>query len=219
MPWMGRGVQESHSHLNKMALLVIPQILSNVGYPTTSWLGAQSGRNRFGFHHHLISTPCNYFLWGYWERKVTRSCHPNIDSLEASIMENMTSFDKDMVKKACSWFSTRLIAVVEAEGSPIVLYRNSTKNRYWSDYFKHCWRHSCCWSIVIEVVAGDAGNTGINSRRCCDGLMVHGIFISDGRSWCHVFQTWETVNSCGFIAVMQQFFTCLRAADTEENRY
>ncbi len=72
---------------------------------------------------------------------------------------------------------------------------------------------------VIEAVAGDAGDAGINGLRCSDGLMVLGIFISDGRSWCHVFQQRDTVNSHQFIAAMRPFFTWLRAAGIEENRY
>ncbi len=72
---------------------------------------------------------------------------------------------------------------------------------------------------VIEAVAGNAGDIGINVRRHSDGLMMLGVFISDGRSWCHVFRQCETVNSCQFIAAIRPLITWMRAAGIEENRY
>ncbi len=41
---------------------------------------------------------------------------------------------------------------------------------------------------VIEAVAGDAGDAGINARRRSEGLMILGVFVSNGRSWCHIYQ-------------------------------
>ncbi len=72
-------------------------------------------------------------------------------------------------------------------------YLNSTKDR------------------VIEAHPGDAGDAGINQRRRSQGLMVLGVFISDGRSWCHIFSERESVTGATFTAAMQQFFEWLRA--------
>ncbi len=41
---------------------------------------------------------------------------------------------------------------------------------------------------VIEAVAGDAGDAGINAHCCSEGLLILGVFVSDGISWCHVYQ-------------------------------
>ncbi len=41
--------------------------------------------------------------------------------------------------------------------------------------------------------------------------MVLGVFISDGRSWCHVFSQCGSVNGTTFTAALQQFFEWLRA--------
>ncbi len=98
-------------------------------------------------------------------------------------------------------------------------YLDSSKDRYSCDYIKHGWWHNSCSPSVIEAVTGEAGDAGINGYRCSDGLMVLGVFISDGRSWCHVFQPRETVNACRFIAAMHPFFAWLRAAGIEDNRY
>ncbi len=98
-------------------------------------------------------------------------------------------------------------------------YLNSTKDRYCCDFCKHHLQHSCCcsssvssrqWQVMLEMLASMAGS---------DGLMVLGVFISDGRSWCHIFSQRETVKAHQFIAAMRPFFTWLRAAGIEENRY
>ncbi len=67
-------------------------------------------------------------------------------------------------------------------------YFNSTKDR------------------VMEARAGDAGNAGINKCRWTQGLMVLGVFLSDGRSWLHIFQQGQTVTARTFIAAMCRFF-------------
>ncbi len=72
---------------------------------------------------------------------------------------------------------------------------------------------------VIETVAGDARDAGINGHQCSNSLMVLGVFTSDGRSWCHVFLSGKMVNAHRFITAMQPLFTWLRAAGIEDNRY
>ncbi len=68
------------------------------------------------------------------------------------------------------------------------LYLNSTKDR------------------VIEAVTGDAVDAGINALRRSEGLMILGVFVSDGRSWCHIYQRCETVSGSTFTTAMQEFF-------------
>ncbi len=69
---------------------------------------------------------------------------------------------------------------------------------------------------VIEAVAGDAGDAGINARQHSEGLMILGVFISDGRSWCHIYQQQETVSARTFTAAMRQFF-CWLGGDIPQN--
>ncbi len=67
---------------------------------------------------------------------------------------------------------------------------------------------------VIEAVVGDAG-TAINAWHRCKGLMILGVFVSDGRSWCHVYQQQETVAAQTFVTAMQ--FFCWLGGDISKN--
>ncbi len=78
------------------------------------------------------------------------------------------------------------------------LYLNSTKDH------------------VIEAVAGDASDASINARWHSEGLMILGVFISDGRLWCHIYQRRETVSVRTFTAAMQQLF-CWLVGDIAQN--
>ncbi len=64
-------------------------------------------------------------------------------------------------------------------------YLNSTKDR------------------VMEANPGDTGDAGINQCHRSEGLMMLGVFISDGRSWCHIFSQHESVTGATFTAAMQ----------------
>ncbi len=78
------------------------------------------------------------------------------------------------------------------------LYLNSTKDH------------------IIEAVTGDARDAGINAHCRNEGLMILGVFVSDGRSWCHVYQRHETVSGRTFTTAMRQFF-CWLGGDITEN--
>ena len=70
-------------------------------------------------------------------------------------------------------------------------YRNSRKDR------------------IIEQAAGDAGILGVNHRSRTQGLMILGIWISDGSKWMHIFRKNEPVNTETFCAAMDSFFDWL----------
>ncbi len=57
--------------------------------------------------------------------------------------------------------------------------------------------------------SGDRGDAGINKCHCSEGLSILGAFLSDGQSWCHIFQRQQTVSSASFVAVMDLFFQWL----------
>ncbi len=57
--------------------------------------------------------------------------------------------------------------------------------------------------------SGDRDDAGINKHRRSEGLSILSVFLSDGRSWCHVFQHRQTVSLASFVAVMELFFQWL----------
>lgn len=63
--------------------------------------------------------PMDYFFWSVLEARTNRRPHTTKASLIASIKEQAASFERDMVKKACSRFRSRVEQVIEAEGSYI----------------------------------------------------------------------------------------------------
>ncbi len=67
-------------------------------------------------------------------------------------------------------------------------------------------------SSVLNVPSpstSDRGDAGINKHYHSEGLSILGIFLSDGQSWCHVFQHRQTVSSATFVAAMELFFQWL----------
>ncbi|KAF2368431.1 Ankyrin repeat-containing domain [Trinorchestia longiramus] len=65
----------------------------------------------------LDLNPMYYFSWLILENRTNRRPHSTKASLIASIKEHWTSMDREIVKKACGSFRTRIERVIEAEGS------------------------------------------------------------------------------------------------------
>ena len=65
----------------------------------------------------LDLNPMDYFFWGILENQTNRCPHTAKASLIASIKEQCVSIDREMVKKACRSFGTRIECVIEAEGN------------------------------------------------------------------------------------------------------
>lgn len=63
------------------------------------------------------ANPMDYFVWGYLEAHTNGHAHTTKDSLIAAIKEQFANMDKDMVKRACSRFRSRLEAIVAANGN------------------------------------------------------------------------------------------------------
>ena len=61
--------------------------------------------------------PMDYFFWGVLKNQTNRCPHTTKVSLIASIKEQCISIDKEMVKKACGSFRTRIECVIKAEGN------------------------------------------------------------------------------------------------------
>ncbi|KAF2355203.1 hypothetical protein FHG87_014037 [Trinorchestia longiramus] len=59
----------------------------------------------------------DYFFWDVLENRTNRRPHTTKASLIASIKEHCTFMDREIVKKACGSFRTRIERVIEAEGS------------------------------------------------------------------------------------------------------
>ena len=65
----------------------------------------------------LDLNPMDYFFWGVLENQTNRRPHTTMASLIASIKEQCISIDREMVKKACRSFRTRIEHAIEAEGN------------------------------------------------------------------------------------------------------
>ncbi|KAF2359491.1 hypothetical protein FHG87_009754 [Trinorchestia longiramus] len=61
--------------------------------------------------------PMDYFSWCLLENQTNRYPYTTKASIIASIKEHCTSVDREIVKKACGSFRTRIERVIEAEGS------------------------------------------------------------------------------------------------------
>ena len=61
-------------------------------------------------------SPLDYFVWGVAEKDVNRSAHQSKESLITAIKEVFADLPREMVKKACSRFRSRLERVVAANG-------------------------------------------------------------------------------------------------------
>ncbi len=61
-----------------------------------------------------------------------------------------------------------------------------------------------------------AGDAGINALCRSEGLMIPGVFVSNGQSWCCVYQRWETVSARTFVATVREVF-CWLGGDIGEN--
>ena len=61
--------------------------------------------------------PMDYFFWGVLENQINQCPHTTKASLIASVKEQCISIDREMVKKACESFRTRIECVIKAEGN------------------------------------------------------------------------------------------------------
>ena len=61
--------------------------------------------------------PMDYFFWGILENQTNQRPHTTKASLITSIKEQCISIDREMMKKACGSFRTRIERVIEAEGN------------------------------------------------------------------------------------------------------
>ena len=61
--------------------------------------------------------PMDYFFWGVLKNQTNRCPHTTKVSLITSIKEQCISIDREMVKKACGNFRTRIERVIKAEGN------------------------------------------------------------------------------------------------------
>ena len=61
--------------------------------------------------------PMDYFFWGILKNQTNRCPHTTKASLIASIKEQYIYIDREMVKKACRSFRTRMERSIEAEGN------------------------------------------------------------------------------------------------------
>lgn len=59
----------------------------------------------------------DYYFWGVMEGVVNASAHSNMESLKRTIVQAFDGADRDMLKRACSKFRTRLECCIEANGN------------------------------------------------------------------------------------------------------
>ena len=65
----------------------------------------------------LDLNPMDYFFWGILKNQTNRHPHTTKASFIASIKEQCISIDREMVKKACGSFRTKIEHIIEAEGN------------------------------------------------------------------------------------------------------
>ena len=65
----------------------------------------------------LDLNPMEYFFWGVLKNQTNQCPHTTKASLSPSIKEQCISIDREMVKKPCESFRTRIECVIEAESN------------------------------------------------------------------------------------------------------
>lgn len=63
--------------------------------------------------------PLDYYVWGVVERESNKSQHANSESLATAIRRAFDNLSRDVVKKACERFRTRIEKVIAANGGYI----------------------------------------------------------------------------------------------------